>query len=603
MLHLERPHWETRVWLDGKLLGSNDSLSTPHEYDLGTALEPGKHRLTIRVDNRLVVDVGAQLPQRHRPHAGQLERHRGRHRAAAGEPGVDRRRAGLSERGGAVGASCAGGSATRRARPAAGPFESASRCPVSAGRRAARRKGRDRVRVEGVRRGVGRGGRRVRGRGGPRRASAPLWDEFTPVLLQLDATLECGRGTATSRSRSPSACARSARRARSSSINGRKTFFRGTLECCIFPLTGHPPTDVESWKRIIRIAKAHGLNLIRFHSWCPPEAAFVAADELGFYYQVEIASLGQQSTSLGDGKPVDEWLYRRDRPHPQGLRQPSLVRAHALRQRARRADDAGSYLGRVGGPLEGARPAPALHERLGLAADPGEPVPRHARPAHPGLGRGARIAHQRPAAGDAHRLPRLRRSANGAGHQPRDRPVVRLSELRRDARNTRATSSRRTSRSSATRWPRIGMGDQARDFLHGLGQAADALLQGGHRVGAAHAGHGRLRAARPARLPRPGHRAGRRARPVLGLEGLRHGRRITAASAGRPCRWPGSSERVFTTDETLAGGHRGRPLRGEAARRGDARLEPRRRRRAGRGSGLAARRGTCRSTTGSPWAA
>ncbi len=58
VLSLERPHWETRVWVDGKPLGSNNSLSTPHEYDLGTALAPGKHQLTIRVDNGLVVDVG-----------------------------------------------------------------------------------------------------------------------------------------------------------------------------------------------------------------------------------------------------------------------------------------------------------------------------------------------------------------------------------------------------------------------------------------------------------------------------------------------------------------------------------------------------------------
>ncbi len=58
VLHLERPHWQTIAWLDGRIVGSSDSLSTPHEHDLGTAVEPGKHRLTIRVDNRLVVDVG-----------------------------------------------------------------------------------------------------------------------------------------------------------------------------------------------------------------------------------------------------------------------------------------------------------------------------------------------------------------------------------------------------------------------------------------------------------------------------------------------------------------------------------------------------------------
>jgi len=57
ILTLERPHWETRVWIDERAVGSNDSLSTPHVYDLG-ALAPGKHRLTIRVDNRMIVNVG-----------------------------------------------------------------------------------------------------------------------------------------------------------------------------------------------------------------------------------------------------------------------------------------------------------------------------------------------------------------------------------------------------------------------------------------------------------------------------------------------------------------------------------------------------------------
>ena len=58
VLLLERPHIETRAWLDGRELGRRNSLSTPHEYELGTKVSPGKHLLTIRVDNRLVVDVG-----------------------------------------------------------------------------------------------------------------------------------------------------------------------------------------------------------------------------------------------------------------------------------------------------------------------------------------------------------------------------------------------------------------------------------------------------------------------------------------------------------------------------------------------------------------
>jgi beta-galactosidase/beta-glucuronidase len=57
-LMLERPHWQTQVWLDALALGSNDSLGTPHVYELGTPA-PGRHTLTIRIDNRLVVDVGS----------------------------------------------------------------------------------------------------------------------------------------------------------------------------------------------------------------------------------------------------------------------------------------------------------------------------------------------------------------------------------------------------------------------------------------------------------------------------------------------------------------------------------------------------------------
>src|SRR6185436_1704136 len=54
VLYLERPHWETTVWLDGQKIGSNRSLVAPHIYDLGT-ITAGSHRITIRVDNRMVM--------------------------------------------------------------------------------------------------------------------------------------------------------------------------------------------------------------------------------------------------------------------------------------------------------------------------------------------------------------------------------------------------------------------------------------------------------------------------------------------------------------------------------------------------------------------
>ena len=71
-------------------------------------------------------------------------------------------------------------------------------------------------------------------------------------------------------------------------LNDRRLYLRGTLECAIFPLTGHPPMDVDSWRSIMRTVADHGLNHIRFHSWCPPDAAFAAADEVGILLQAEL---------------------------------------------------------------------------------------------------------------------------------------------------------------------------------------------------------------------------------------------------------------------------------------------------------------------------
>ena len=143
-------------------------------------------------------------------------------------------------------------------------------------------------------------------------ATAPqLWDEFNPTLYRAVVGLKSqlsGRAVS-DRKDAVFGVRHIGSDGTQFTVNGRKLFFRGTLECAIFPRTGHPPTDVAEWKRIIRVCKAHGLNHIRFHSWCPPEAAFVAADEEGFYFYVEASSWANQSTTLGDGKPVDRWIY------------------------------------------------------------------------------------------------------------------------------------------------------------------------------------------------------------------------------------------------------------------------------------------------------
>ncbi|MCR5180040.1 MAG: beta-glycosidase, partial [Bacteroidaceae bacterium] len=74
--------------------------------------------------------------------------------------------------------------------------------------------------------------------------------------------------------------------------NGHRLFLRGKHDACVFPLTGHVPMDVDSWRSYLGTCVRYGLNHVRFHSWCPPEAAFVAADELGIILQPELPFWG-----------------------------------------------------------------------------------------------------------------------------------------------------------------------------------------------------------------------------------------------------------------------------------------------------------------------
>jgi hypothetical protein len=73
---------------------------------------------------------------------------------------------------------------------------------------------------------------------------------------------------------------------------GKPVFLRGKHDACVFPLTGHTPMDKASWINYFQRCKDYGINHVRFHSWCPPEAAFAAADELRIYLQPELPFWG-----------------------------------------------------------------------------------------------------------------------------------------------------------------------------------------------------------------------------------------------------------------------------------------------------------------------
>ncbi len=129
-----------------------------------------------------------------------------------------------------------------------------------------------------------------------------LWDELQPNLYQLtvragDDVYETTFGLRDIKVKDGQI-----------QLNGRSLFLRGTVENCCFPETGYPPTDEAEWLRIFRKCKEYGLNHVRFHSFCPPEAAFAAADRVGIYLQPEGPSWPNHGVKLRRGQKIDQYL-------------------------------------------------------------------------------------------------------------------------------------------------------------------------------------------------------------------------------------------------------------------------------------------------------
>lgn len=293
-LMLERPHWDTKVWVDSHSAGSANYLSIPHTYDLTDFLTPGKHTLTIRVDNRTIIDVGNNSHSISDHTQSNWNGIVGKILLQADSlvwihnvqvyPDLDTKSAGIHIQ--------------LRNRTGKAVFGQL-RTDVLLGRKNVKSMTNTFAcdSTEGsMEYNISLGD------------DIKIWDEFNPNLYELKTTLISKTGD--DEHSTVFGMRQVTTKGNRIILNGRPAFMRGTLECCIFPKTGYPPTDVDSWKRIISICKKHGLNHIRFHSWCPPEAAFIAADELGFYYHVECSSWANQGASIGDGKPLDEWLYK-----------------------------------------------------------------------------------------------------------------------------------------------------------------------------------------------------------------------------------------------------------------------------------------------------
>jgi Glycosyl hydrolases family 2, sugar binding domain/Glycosyl hydrolases family 2 len=131
------------------------------------------------------------------------------------------------------------------------------------------------------------------------------WSEFSPKMYQLVTIVKSEYGTDTT----ITSFGLREFKAQNENLylNNNRIFIRGNLECIIFPLKGYPPMTVKEWETLFNTAKSYGLNTFRFHSWCPPEVAFAAADKVGFYMQVELPNW---NLKMGDDTASFSFLRR-----------------------------------------------------------------------------------------------------------------------------------------------------------------------------------------------------------------------------------------------------------------------------------------------------
>lgn len=122
---------------------------------------------------------------------------------------------------------------------------------------------------------------------------AILWSEYNPALYKLTAVLSDNVGNALDSSQVNFGLREFNHTTKNFTINGVTTFLRGKHDACVFPLTGHPPMDTVEWIRVFKISQSYGINFYRYHTWCPPKAAFEAADMVGLYMQPELPNWKQ----------------------------------------------------------------------------------------------------------------------------------------------------------------------------------------------------------------------------------------------------------------------------------------------------------------------
>jgi hypothetical protein len=291
-LLLERTK-DTYVWFDGVNCGYENTLSAPQYFDLSKAVKPGKHTITILVDNAKLPPVG--------PSHAVDERTQTNWNGIVGKielqatdpvwidevqvyPDVKNNSAKVIVRIGNISGKEISGEMQVNA--ASWNVET----PVKFKSHKEKVSG---IGEEGVFEFTYSFDKK-----------APLWDEFDPALIKLEMTLTTRDGSTkyTSSEQVDFGMREFKREGKYLTNNGKRVFLRGRIDCANYPLTGYPPMDRQSWLDLFKQLKSYGINHWRFHSWFPPGEALMAADMVGVYLQPELPNKrsGMDSKSMDD---------------------------------------------------------------------------------------------------------------------------------------------------------------------------------------------------------------------------------------------------------------------------------------------------------------
>lgn len=294
-LTLERTK-PTKIYIDEKYMGENQTILSPQKYQLTEALTPGKHTLTILVNNgENSVPNGIKGSHAWTEHTqtnwngiiGKMELEA----TAKNYIGSIKVTPDITQKEAVVALKVFSGNTA--------PMEAEISLDAYAWNTSVKHNVRAKKYEINLMPGINRLVLKY-----PVGEKMQLWSEFSPALYKLSAELITD--SIIDNIQADFGFREFKTLGTQFTINGLTTFLRGEHSACVFPLTAYPPMDAKNWRNLFQIAKSYGINHYRFHSWTPPAAAFEAADIEGIYMQPELPFWG--SLRENDTSGLNEFL-------------------------------------------------------------------------------------------------------------------------------------------------------------------------------------------------------------------------------------------------------------------------------------------------------